>query len=162
MEIQLRAVRTIIHIAAVALILLSFIVSIPLTIITYQDNGGLWAFGIIGLPILIPLSFYLLFGVAGLIRHEHSQRRWFVVALVTTFLAGVATLIILPVYPIALALVPLILSVLGMVSRSRYKYYLIIMLCLGIVANIMLLKWEIDFDRQLPVIQLFSSRASAY
>lgn len=157
MKIPIHAVRTVITIAAVILITLSLVVSIPLTVITYQNNGGPWGFGLIGLPILLPLSFYILFGVVGMLRHEHSQRKWFVVALGVTFFVGIVSFIILPVYPMALVSVPLILSAFGMLSRWRYKYYLIIMLCLGIVANVVLLKWEIDFNRQLPVIQLFSS-----
>lgn len=156
MERQTYIIRTIIYTASIILIGLSLTVTIPLIAITSRNNGGPWGFGLIGLPILIPLAFYLFFGFVGLIRHEQHQRKWFIIALVVTFLSGVVMLIILPVYPIALVFVPLVLSGLGMINRSGYWYYLIIMLLLGIAANVVLLKWEIDFDRSLPIIQLFS------
>ncbi|MFN6090617.1 MAG: hypothetical protein ACK47E_17870 [Cyclobacteriaceae bacterium] len=42
--------------AGAALILLSILVAIPLTIKTICTNGGTWGFGIIGLAILLPLD----------------------------------------------------------------------------------------------------------
>lgn len=157
MDKQLHIIRTATRATSIILIALSLVVAIPLSIMTYQDNGGPWGFGIIGLPILIPLSFYILFGFVGLIRREDYQRKWFVITLGITFLIGMVMLVILPVYPVAIVLVPLVLSAFGMLSHARFKYYLIFMLVLGIAANIMLLKWEVDFNRNLPIIQLFSA-----
>lgn len=159
MEGRVNIIDFVTRIAGVILIALSLIVSIPLTIMTYRDNGGPWGFGILGLPILVPLSLYFIFGITGLVRRDDYQRKLFMLTVGLTFLVGIVSLIILPVYPILFVLIPSVLSVLGMLSRTRYKYYLIVMIGLGMTANIVLLKWEIDFHRSLPIIQLFSSQA---
>lgn len=138
-------------------IVLSLAVSIPLTIKIYLDGGGPWGFGIIGFPILIPLSFYILFGLTGLIRADAYQRRAFIVAHSVTFVVGAITLFIFPVYPALLVSIPLLLAVAGLISHSRFKYYLLLMLLLAVVANGLLLKWELDFHRSIPIIQLFEA-----
>lgn len=147
-------------VAGALLILLSLAVSIPLTIKVYIDGGGPWGFGIIGFPILVPLSFYILFGCVGLIRTEMWQRKIFIATHFVTFAVGVITLFIFPVYPALLVSIPLLLAVIGLVSHSKYKYYLLVMLILAIVANTVLLKWELDFHRSVPVVQLFEYRTS--
>jgi hypothetical protein len=83
-------------VAGALLILLSLAVSIPLTIKVYIDGGGPWGFGIIGFPILVPLSFYILFGCVGLIRTEMWQRKIFIATHFVTVAVGVITLFIFP------------------------------------------------------------------
>jgi hypothetical protein len=155
-----RNIKLLNSIGGILVILLSFAVSIPLTIKVYLDGGGLWGFGIIGFPILIPLSFYILFGLVGLIRSDAWQRKAFITAQVVTFGIGAIVLFIFPVYPIILVSIPLLLAVLGLISYSRYKYYLMLMLFLAIVSNGLLLKWELDFHRSIPIIQLFEPGAT--
>lgn len=157
MEDSLKIINTI---AGILVILLSLAVSIPLTIKIYIDGGGPWGFGIIGFPILIPLSFYALFGCVGLIRAEALQRRAFIATHFVTFAVGAITLFIFPVYPALLVSIPLALSVIGLFIYSKYKYYLMVMLVLAIVANTVLLKWELNFHRSVPVVQLFESHAA--
>lgn len=145
----------IIRILSVILILLSVTVAIPLTIKTCLDNGGPWGFGMIGLPILIPLSLYILFGFTGIIRTPALQRQLFIISHVVTFCAGLTILIIFPFYPSWLVLFPVILAVAGILSRERYRIFLIVMITFGVVVNTMLLKWELDFHRPVPIVQLF-------
>jgi hypothetical protein len=148
-------IQTLNKAAGLLLILLSISVTISLTIKTFVTGGGTWGFGIVGIPILLPLSAYLLFGIAGWINNEALQRNLFIIAHLVTLSIGLISLIIFPVYPKAFVLIPLSLAILSMVRKNRFKYFLLVMILLAIVANILLLKWEIDFDRTLPIFQLF-------
>lgn len=155
-----RSINLINMIAGILVILLSATVSIPLAIKVYLDGGGPWGFGIVGFPILIPLSFYILFGLVGLIRADAYQRKAFIAMHFITFGIGAIVLFIFPVYPTILVSIPLLLAVMGVMSHSKYKYYLLLMLLLAIVANSLLLKWELEFHRSIPIIQLFEPGAA--
>lgn len=144
-----------VKVLSIILIVLSIAVSIPLTIVTWRAGGGPWGFGIVGLPVLIPLSAYLLFGIAGLAKQEVVQREWFIGAHIITLVAGIAGLFLFPVYPTFVAAIPLLLAALGIIDKKHFKGFLLLMISLAIVANIVLLKWEVDFDRTLPLLQLF-------
>jgi hypothetical protein len=150
-----RNIKLINRVVGSTVIVLSLTVSIPLTIKVFLDRGGPWGFGIIGFPILIPLSFYILFGMVGLIRTDELQRKAFIATHFVTFGIGAVVLFIFPVYPTLFVFIPLILAVLGLISHSRYKYFLMFMLLLATIANGVLLKWEFDFHRPVPIIQLF-------
>jgi hypothetical protein len=139
------------------LIALSLAVSIPLTLKVYLDGGGTWGFGVIGFPVLIPLSFYVLYGVTALIRPDNRQRKAFIVCHFISFAASAVSMFMFPVYPTLLVSVPLLLAVFGLMSIGRYKYYLLSMQLFAIIANVVLLKWEFDFHRSLPVIELIAS-----
>jgi hypothetical protein len=156
--IESHNVGVVIRILSLILILLSVTVVIPLTIKTFLDKGGPWGFGIIGLPILVPLSLYILFGFAGMMRTPALQRDIFITSHVVTFFAGVIILILLPVYPAWLVLFPIILAVAGILSRERYRVFLMVMIILGILINFLLLKWEVEFHRSLPILQLFQTQ----
>lgn len=145
----------IIKAASVTVIVLSATVAIPLTIKTYRDGGGPWGFGMIGLPILIPLSLYFLFGIAALLKTPERQRQAYIISHLVTFSVGLIILILFPVYPLWLVSIPMILALAGIVSRQRYKAFLVLMIVLGVAANGILLKWELDFHRTLPILQLF-------
>lgn len=148
-------IKRINRVIGLVVIVLSLAVSIPLTIKIFLDGGGPWGFGIVGFPILIPLSFYILFGFTGLIRSEVYQRRAFIITHFVTFAIGATVLFIFSVYPTLLVSIPLLLAVVGLMSHSKYKYYLLLMRLLTILANGLLLKWELDFHRSVPVFQLF-------
>jgi hypothetical protein len=139
------------------LIVLSLAVSIPLTLKVYLDGGGTWGFGVIGFPVLIPLSFYILYGVTALIRPDNRQRKAFIACHFISFAASAVSMFMFPVYPTLLVSVPLLLAVFGLMSIGRYKYYLLSMQLFAIIANVVLLKWEFDFHRSLPVIELIAS-----
>lgn len=146
------------RIAGIIVIILSLTVSIPLVIKIYLEGGGPWGFGIIGLPILIPLSFYILFGITGVIRSDLFQRKVFIITHFITFGIGAIVLFLFPVYPTLLVSIPLLLAIAGLISHSKYKYYLLLMMILAVLANGLLLKWELDFHRSIPIIQLFESK----
>lgn len=139
------------------LILLTCTVSVPLSILTFQTHGGPWGFGVIGLPVLLPLTAYSLFGLAPWFKKEATQRRIFLAAHVITIVTGVSSIFIFPVYPLGVAVIPLALAVLGFVDKRHLLYYLFLMIVLAIVANALLLHWEIEFGRTLPLFQLFQS-----
>lgn len=141
--------------ASILLIILSISVAIPLTIKTVDEGGGAWGFGVIGLPLLLPLSGYILFGFAGIFRREIAQRKIFLTAHMATLVTGFVSFSILPIYPAVFALIPFMLFVASAVDRKHLKYYLLIMVVLSITANLLLLKWELDFHRTLPLLQLF-------
>jgi hypothetical protein len=141
----------------ILLIILSLTVSIPLAIKTYLDGGGPWGFGMVGLSILIPLGFYIFFGITALISVDHYQRKAFIVTQLMILGIGVLTLFFFPVYPVFFVGIPLLFAVAGLISRSKYKYYLLLMIVLATLANGLLLKWELDFDRSIPIIQLFGA-----
>ncbi|MGC1243980.1 MAG: hypothetical protein WA874_20485 [Chryseosolibacter sp.] len=141
------------------LIILSLTVSVPLVIHTWQNKGGPWGFGIIGLPVLIPLAAYILFGVAGMIRNEASRRKVFVSAHVVTLITGLITLAIFPVYPVAFAVIPVLLATAGIINKKHFRIFLLMMIVLAIAANILLLKWELEFGRTIPVLQLFQNHS---
>lgn len=145
------------RIAGIVVIILSLTVSIPLCIKIYLDGGGPWGFGIIGFPILIPLSFYILFGMTGLIQSDLFQRKAFIITHFITFGIGTIVLFVFPVYPALLVSIPLLLAVVGLISHSKYKYYLLLMMVLAVLATGLLLKWELDFHRSIPIIQLFEA-----
>ena len=153
-------IRIINKIAGLLLILLSMSVVIPLSIITIKTGGGTSGFGIIGLPVLLPLSAYLLFGIAAWLKFEARQRRIFIAAHIITFSTGLIGVLLFPVYPKPIVLIPLALAVFGIANKRNFKYYLFLMIFLAIAANILLLKWELEFDRTLPLFQLFQSSRS--
>lgn len=152
-QVIMRMRRTIFF-ASIALILLSVAVTIPLTIRTIREGGGSWGFGVIGLPILLPLSAYILFGIAGALPKDQPQWKAFLLAHIITLLIGFVTLALIPIYPGVFALVPLTLFILGLLHKKRFRFYLLLMITLALVANILLLKWELDFHRGLPIVDL--------
>ena len=147
-------------VSGLLLIMLTITVAIPLTIKSFQTNGGTWGFGIIALVILLPLCGCLLFGIAGMIRQLEIQRWIFVSAHVVTIITGVVGHFILPVYPTYVVLIPIALATWGILSYKKYQYFLLAMIVLAISANVVLLKWEVDFGRTVPVIQLFQPDAN--
>lgn len=146
--------------AGAVLIALTVLVVLPLTIKILTEGGGMWGFNVIGLPELLPLCAYLLFGIAGMLPSRDHQRNIFIAAHCLTIIVGVTSLFFIPVYPFKLALIPLMLAVVGIFSRSKFKYFLVLMILLGILANGLLLKWELDFHRSLPIVELFRSQQS--
>lgn len=144
-----------VKVLSIVLLVLSIAVSVPLTVVTWRSGGGPWGFGIVGLPVLIPLSAYLLFGIAGLAKQEVVQREWFIGAHLITLIAGIAGLFMFPVYPVFVAVIPVLLATVGIIDKRHFKALLLLMISLAIVANIVLLKWEVDFHRALPLLQLF-------
>jgi len=149
-----------IKVLGVVLLLLSLGVSIPLTISTLQEGGGPWGFGVIGLPVLLPLSACLLFGIAGLQQHVVKQREFFIGAQIITLITGIVSFFIFPVLPVFLFLLPVLLSTIGIINKRQFKFFLWLMITLAIMANILLLKWEFDFGRTIPLLQFFESGQS--
>lgn len=148
------------RITGVILILLSSTVVVPLTIKTIETGGGPWGFGIIGLPVLLPLSAYLLFGLAGVVSGDARQRNLFITAHFVTIIVGLGSLLVFPFYPAFFALIPIVLAILGISNKKYFRHYLLAMMFLAIVANILLLKWELDFGRAIPLLQLFQPSGS--
>ena len=146
--------------AGVALILLSILVAIPLTIKTISTNGGTWGFGIIGLAILLPLDAYVLFGVAGLLSSQDKQQLLFRMGHLLSVSIGVVGLIIFPLFPFAVAIVPVVLSMFSFLDKKHFRFYLLLMIVLALVANVLLLKWELDFGRAIPFLQLFQTNGT--
>lgn len=140
---------------ASVLIVLLIAVSIPLTLKIIREAGGPWGFGIVGLHILIPLNFYFIFAAAAFLKNSASKRSLFIIAHVVTVGLGLVTLFIFPVLPRLFLIIPVVLAVVGIADRKRLNLYLFLMIGLGIVANIVLLKWELDFGRTIPIIGLF-------
>ena len=145
------------RLVGIILIVLSLTVSVPLVFITWQEGGGAWGFGIIGLPVLLPLSAYILFGIAAVPRNIARQRKLFIGAHLVTLGTGLTSLYFFPVYPALFVVIPVLLATVGIMSRKRFKLYLLLMISLAIAANLILLKWEFDFGRTLPILQLFES-----
>ena len=141
--------------AAALLILLSLTVSIPLMLKTIILHGGPWGFGMAGLGVLIPLSGYIVFAITPYLASETAQRKMFFSAQALTFAAGTICLMFLPFYPLIIVLVPMLLFGTSLVDRKRYRIYLLISMILAIAANLLFLVWEFDFDRTLPILQLF-------
>lgn len=138
------------------LIVLTTLVAIPLVIKTLQAGEGTWGFAIVGMPILLPLCAYFLFGITGCIVNQETRKTWFIISHGITLVIGLATIIVFPVYPILLVVIPVLLAFFGIRSRDNFDYYLLVMILLATFANLLLLKWEIDFDRTIPLFQLFS------
>jgi hypothetical protein len=146
--------------AGSVLILLSILVAIPLTIKTISTNGGTWGFGIIGLAILLPLDAYVIFGVAGLLNSQDKQQLLFRLGHLLSVSIGVIGLIIFPLFPFAVAIVPVVLSMFSFFDKKHFRFYLLLMIVLALTANGLLLKWELDFGRAIPFFQLFQTEAS--
>ncbi|NOS57093.1 MAG: hypothetical protein HOP37_12675 [Cyclobacteriaceae bacterium] len=146
--------------AGAVLILLSILVTIPLTIKTISTNGGTWGFGIIGLAILLPLDAYVIFGVAGLLNSQDKQQLLFRIGHLFSVSIGVIGLIIFPLFPFAVAIVPVVLSMFSFLDKKHFRFYLLLMIVLALTANGLLLKWELDFGRAIPFFQLFQTEAS--
>lgn len=144
-------------ILGVLLILLSVLVSIPLSIKVAIEGGGPWGFEVVSLAVLVPLNAYIFFGLAGLISEKNKQRRIFIIAHAITIGCGLISLFIFPVYPTWVPLIPIGLAIAGIISYKNYNYFLLIMILLGLDANVMLLTWEVDFGRAAPLFQLFQS-----
>lgn len=132
----------------------------PLTVKAITEGGGPWGFEVVSLAILVPLSCYLFFGIAGVLANEELQRKFFITAHILTIVTGVGGYFIFPVYPFWVAIVPLALAVAGITSYRKFTYFLLVMMSLSIIFNIVLLKWEVDFGRTIPLLQLFQASGS--
>lgn len=150
-------IKVINKIAGIVSILLSILVAIPLMIKAVIEGGGPWGFEIVSLAILVPLSCYLFFGIAGVLVDEALQRKYFIAAHILTIITGVGGYFIFPVYPFWMAIVPIGLAVAGIASHRKFTYFLLVMMGLAITFNIVLLKWELDFGRTMPLLQLFQA-----
>jgi hypothetical protein len=148
-------VRKIILFASIALIVLSVGVTIPLTVKTIRDGGGTWGFGVIGLPLLLPLSAYILFGIAGTLQKDQRQWKAFLLAHAITLVIGLVSLSLIPIYPGVFVLIPVTLFILGLANKKQFRFFLLLMITLALIANILLLKWELEFHRGLPIVNLF-------
>jgi len=146
--------------AGALLILFSILVAIPLTIKTIVTNGGTWGFGIIGLAILLPLDVYVIFGVAGLLNSQDKQQLLFRIGHLLSVGIGVIGLIIFPLFPFAVAIVPVVLSLFSFLDKKHFRFYLLLMIVLALIANGLLLKWELDFGRAIPFLQLFQTNGT--
>lgn len=146
-------------ILAVVLILLTIVVSLPLTIRTLQV-GGTWGFDIIGLHILLPLNASAAFSIPGLLRGGNSLWRTFWASHLLVLTTGVIASLVFPVLPFYVYIFPIALSAVSLLNKRLFPTFLIIVLLLGIIANVVLLKWEFDFDRTLPLLQLFQSSSA--
>jgi hypothetical protein len=151
------ALKVLNKITGIVSILLSILVVIPLTVKAITEGGGPWGFEIVSLAILVPLSCYLLFGIAGVIANEELQRKYFIAAHILTIVTGVGGYFIFPVYPFWVAIVPIGLAVAGIASHRKFTYFLLVMMGLSIIFNIVLMKWELDFGRTIPLFQLFQA-----
>ena len=144
------------RIFGIVLILLTLSVGIPLTIqfvISLWGNSG---FGIIGPPILLPVNACALFAVITFLeRDEDRVRTLFVRSHLITIAAAILGYIVFPKIPIVLIVIPIVLAALGIMDKKDLKYHILTMILLAIIANVILLKWEFDFDRTLPLIELF-------
>lgn len=152
--VQLR-VNTFTRIAGWFLIGLSVLVSIPLTVKTIREGGGPWGFGVIGLAVLLPLCGYVLFGFAGIAARPDRQRNFFLAGHLVTLACGLAGHLIFPVFPNWITLIPLVLAWVGILGRNQIRFFLVVMILLALTANLVLLVWEIEFGRSIPLLQLF-------
>jgi hypothetical protein len=146
---------TINKITGAILITLSVVVCIPLSVITWQTRGGTMGLGMVGLAILLPLSAYIIFGIAAFFGNPRLQRGLFVSGHIVSILIGIASLIIFPVYPKAFVAAPVLLALAGISSGRRIRYFLLGMIMLGVIANVLLLSWELDAGRNIPAAQVF-------
>lgn len=142
------------RVMAITLILLVTMVSLPLTISTYETGGGPWGFGMIGLHVLLPLNAYLVFAIAALVAAEKARWYLFIAGHVISITIGLISFYVFPVLPKVLLLNPALLAIVGILNKKHLNAYLCVMIVLAVVANIVLLKWELDFDRTIPLIDL--------
>ena len=133
-------------ISGVMAILLSITVAIPLTIKVMNEGGGPWGFEIISLAVLVPLSCYLFFGVAGMMNDDNRQRQLFVFTNLLTVGVGLVGYFVFPLYPLYTTLVPIGLAVGGVFSGKQFKWFLLVMIFITIYVNAALLKWELDLS----------------
>jgi hypothetical protein len=139
---------------ALFLAILLVLVAIPLTIITITTNGGTLGFGIMGLPILLPLCTYLFTTVVPFVKGRKQQRILFITSQIITLVTGLASFFIFPIFPILILAIPVVLGIVDILDKSRQQYYLLLMLVLPSIANVILLIWEFDFGRTFPLFQL--------
>ena len=135
--------------------LLTVAVAIPLTIKVIIEGGGPWGFEIVSLAILVPLSCYLFFGISGMLKSDDWQKRFFIIGHALTIITGIGGYFVFPLYPFWVASVPVALAIAGISSHKIFVWYLLGMIALTIFFNIVLLKWELDFGRTIPLFQLF-------
>jgi hypothetical protein len=82
----------------------------PLTIKTIVSKGGGFGFGLIFLPILIPLSCSILFGLIGLLNYLENYRGVKLLLAGTHFLtavAGIGSFLLIPLFPFVVITIPL-------------------------------------------------------
>ncbi len=140
----------------IVLVLLTLSVGIPLTIQFIISFFGTSGFGIIGPPILFPLNASVLFAVITFLEADGERlRTLFVRSHLITIAAALIGYVVYPKIPIVLIIIPFVLAALGTLDKKDLKYHILVMMLLAIISNMILLKWEFDFDRTLPLIQLF-------
>ena len=144
------------RIFGIVLILLTVAVGIPLTIQFIVSLFGNSGFGIIGPPILFPLNASVLFALITFVTEEEDRLRvLFVRSHLVTVAGALVGYAIYPKIPIVLIIIPIVLAALGTFDKKDLKYPILTMILLAIIANVILLKWEFDFDRTVPVVELF-------
>ena len=141
---------------SIVLILLTLSIGIPLTIQFIITLFGKSGFGIIGPPILFPLNTSVMFAVITFLESDEDRlRTLFVKSHLITIAAALLGYIVYPKIPIVLIVIPFVLAALGALDKKDLKYHILVMMLLAIISNVILLKWEFDFDRTLPIIELF-------
>ena len=145
---------------AIIVTVLTMIVSLPLSIKTLQQGGGPWGFGVVGLHILLPLNTYIFFAIPAFLHNKRTQWLAFITAHLVSLAVGITGFVMFPILPKSILLVPISLAAASVIFWKRLPLFLWIMLVLAITANVLLLKWELDFGRSLPIIQIFESVSS--
>jgi hypothetical protein len=138
-------------------IFLSVTVSLPLIMLTIRTQGWTWGFGMAGIPVLLPLSGYLIFGIVPFLRNDDRRITLFLLGHIVVLAFGLGSVLLFHLYPTYLIFPPLILSVLSILDRRRWKFYIVVCMIFCIVLNVLFLKWEFDFGRTLPLMRLFQT-----
>lgn len=109
--------------------ILSTLAVIPITVGVIKSGGGGFGFGLMFLPILVPLAFSALFGVFGLVDYQtyYSKTRKFLIGThILTAIAGVMAFMIMPLFPFLILSIPLAVSLIKSMTKENIGQQLLI------------------------------------
>lgn len=95
---------------------------LPMTIQTIVSKGGGFGFGLLFLPILIPLSCSMLFGLIGLLDYKENYKLvklLITVAHLVTAFSGIVSFLFMPIFPIILLVIQFSIWLLLTLTRNN-------------------------------------------
>jgi hypothetical protein len=102
---------------------------IPMTFSIIKSGGGPFSWGLMVLPIVIPLSFSALFGLFGFFyfyQNYEITKRWLRRTHILTGIAGTLSFVIMPIFPALIVSIPLAIWLLETMTKENIGEKLLI------------------------------------
>lgn len=140
-------------------LLIQVLCILPITVLIFKMNGGLFGLNWVVMPILIPLCICTGYGILGVINtHLNFAELKTDVRMVHLLLAFAILISVafIPIFPYLILLLPALIWAAIQMKKQNVSVHLLVMLCLALAASLLLMIHDWDRTHFLPIIRLFS------